>query len=227
MARRPARRVRCLTAVSRRPRRTSVKRPAAVALHKPRGHGSDPRSQIGTAGRPWRADLPGYLTTSSELPAVPLVLDNAPTTTFGRGIRSEWRLSTSALWPGSLSGNERSGRITANPNRDSAAIVRRVAAAAAESSATSKWPRRLRAERRRPRSRPRRRNMLSPNHPPPEGRTAGMAARVLRPEGKGFIFLDAHPAGCAACVDEMIGETVRGRPGSAGFERTSRAGPGL
>jgi enoyl-[acyl-carrier protein] reductase / trans-2-enoyl-CoA reductase (NAD+) len=33
-----------------------------------------------------------------------------------------------------------------------------------------------------------------------------MAARVLRPEGKGFIFLDAHPTGCARTVDEMIAE---------------------
>jgi enoyl-[acyl-carrier protein] reductase / trans-2-enoyl-CoA reductase (NAD+) len=36
-----------------------------------------------------------------------------------------------------------------------------------------------------------------------------MAARVLRPEGKGFIFLDAHPAGCARIVDEMIAEAPR------------------
>lgn len=33
-----------------------------------------------------------------------------------------------------------------------------------------------------------------------------MAARVLRPEGKGFIFLDAHPAGCARIIEEMIAE---------------------
>jgi enoyl-[acyl-carrier protein] reductase / trans-2-enoyl-CoA reductase (NAD+) len=42
-----------------------------------------------------------------------------------------------------------------------------------------------------------------------------MAARVLRPEGKGFIFLDSHPAGCAATVDAMIGETISGRAGAA------------
>jgi enoyl-[acyl-carrier protein] reductase/trans-2-enoyl-CoA reductase (NAD+) len=42
-----------------------------------------------------------------------------------------------------------------------------------------------------------------------------MVARVLRPEGKGFIFLDSHPAGCAATVDAMIGETRRDRPGPA------------
>jgi enoyl-[acyl-carrier protein] reductase / trans-2-enoyl-CoA reductase (NAD+) len=36
-----------------------------------------------------------------------------------------------------------------------------------------------------------------------------MVARVLRPEGKGFIFLDSHPAGCARTVDEMISETAR------------------
>jgi enoyl-[acyl-carrier protein] reductase/trans-2-enoyl-CoA reductase (NAD+) len=43
-----------------------------------------------------------------------------------------------------------------------------------------------------------------------------MAARVLRPEGKGFIFLDSHPAGCAAIVDAMIGEAGRGRGSAAG-----------
>jgi enoyl-[acyl-carrier protein] reductase/trans-2-enoyl-CoA reductase (NAD+) len=42
-----------------------------------------------------------------------------------------------------------------------------------------------------------------------------MAARVLRPEGKGFIFLDSHPAGCTATVDAMIGETQRARAGPA------------
>ncbi len=42
-----------------------------------------------------------------------------------------------------------------------------------------------------------------------------MAARVLRPEGKGFLFLDSHPAGCAATVDAMIGETRRARDGAA------------
>ena len=35
-----------------------------------------------------------------------------------------------------------------------------------------------------------------------------MVARVLRPEGKGFLFLDSHPAGSARIVDEMISETV-------------------
>jgi enoyl-[acyl-carrier protein] reductase / trans-2-enoyl-CoA reductase (NAD+) len=34
-----------------------------------------------------------------------------------------------------------------------------------------------------------------------------MAARVLRPEGMGFLFLDSHPTGCARTVDEMIGES--------------------
>ena len=33
-----------------------------------------------------------------------------------------------------------------------------------------------------------------------------MGARVLRPEGIGFLFLDSHPAGCARTVDEMISE---------------------
>ena len=42
-----------------------------------------------------------------------------------------------------------------------------------------------------------------------------MAARVLRPEGKGFIFLDSHPAGCAATVDAMISETTGAREGAA------------
>jgi enoyl-[acyl-carrier protein] reductase/trans-2-enoyl-CoA reductase (NAD+) len=33
-----------------------------------------------------------------------------------------------------------------------------------------------------------------------------MVARVLKPEGMGFIFLDSHPEGCARTVDEMIAE---------------------
>jgi trans-2-enoyl-CoA reductase len=33
-----------------------------------------------------------------------------------------------------------------------------------------------------------------------------MVMRVLRPEGKGFLFLDAHPTGCARTVEEMIAE---------------------
>ncbi len=33
-----------------------------------------------------------------------------------------------------------------------------------------------------------------------------MGARVLRPEGKGFLFLDSHPTGCARTVDQMIRE---------------------
>jgi enoyl-[acyl-carrier protein] reductase / trans-2-enoyl-CoA reductase (NAD+) len=43
-----------------------------------------------------------------------------------------------------------------------------------------------------------------------------MVARVLRPQGKGFIFLDSHPAGCAATVDAMIDEATRDRAGAAG-----------
>jgi len=35
-----------------------------------------------------------------------------------------------------------------------------------------------------------------------------MVMRVLRPEGKGFLFLDAHPAGCARTVEEMIAEVA-------------------
>jgi enoyl-[acyl-carrier protein] reductase/trans-2-enoyl-CoA reductase (NAD+) len=50
-----------------------------------------------------------------------------------------------------------------------------------------------------------------------------MVARVLRPEGKGFIFLDSHPAGCAATVDAMIGEAVRDRAAAAG--QVASAGP--
>jgi enoyl-[acyl-carrier protein] reductase / trans-2-enoyl-CoA reductase (NAD+) len=41
-----------------------------------------------------------------------------------------------------------------------------------------------------------------------------MAARVLRPEGKGFIFLDSHPAGCESTVDAMIREAARDRAGA-------------
>lgn len=50
-----------------------------------------------------------------------------------------------------------------------------------------------------------------------------MVARVLRPEGKGFIFLDSHPAGCAATVDAMIREAA-GNRGSAA-EVATGAGP--
>jgi enoyl-[acyl-carrier protein] reductase / trans-2-enoyl-CoA reductase (NAD+) len=39
-----------------------------------------------------------------------------------------------------------------------------------------------------------------------------MGARVLRPEGKGFLFLDSHPTGCARTVDEMISETSEAEP---------------
>jgi enoyl-[acyl-carrier protein] reductase / trans-2-enoyl-CoA reductase (NAD+) len=42
-----------------------------------------------------------------------------------------------------------------------------------------------------------------------------MVTRALRPEGKGFIFLDAHPVGCAATVDAMISETIGARGGAA------------
>jgi enoyl-[acyl-carrier protein] reductase / trans-2-enoyl-CoA reductase (NAD+) len=47
-----------------------------------------------------------------------------------------------------------------------------------------------------------------------------MAARVLRPEGKGFVFLDAHPTGCARTVDEMISEVLQARA-----DRRGAAGP--
>jgi enoyl-[acyl-carrier protein] reductase / trans-2-enoyl-CoA reductase (NAD+) len=36
-----------------------------------------------------------------------------------------------------------------------------------------------------------------------------MVARVLRPEGKGFLFLDAHPTGCARTVDDMVSEVIQ------------------
>jgi enoyl-[acyl-carrier protein] reductase / trans-2-enoyl-CoA reductase (NAD+) len=50
-----------------------------------------------------------------------------------------------------------------------------------------------------------------------------MVARVLRPEGMGFIFLDAHPAGCAATVDAMITEAIRERLSATG--RANGSGP--
>ncbi len=40
-----------------------------------------------------------------------------------------------------------------------------------------------------------------------------MVARVLRPEGKGFLFLDSHPAGCVLTVGEMISEAGASRAG--------------
>ena len=48
-----------------------------------------------------------------------------------------------------------------------------------------------------------------------------MVARVLRPEGKGFLFLDSHPVGCAATVDEMISEAAGARthPGDSAGPR--------
>jgi enoyl-[acyl-carrier protein] reductase / trans-2-enoyl-CoA reductase (NAD+) len=57
-----------------------------------------------------------------------------------------------------------------------------------------------------------------------------MVARVLRPEGKGFLLLDAHPVGCARTVEEMVAEVdrpvVRG-PGPAALVIGSSAGYGL
>ena len=53
-----------------------------------------------------------------------------------------------------------------------------------------------------------------------------MVTRVVRPEGKGFIFLDAHPVGCARIVDEMIdemiGEVDRRQVGAAGGSGAQR-----
>jgi enoyl-[acyl-carrier protein] reductase / trans-2-enoyl-CoA reductase (NAD+) len=63
-----------------------------------------------------------------------------------------------------------------------------------------------------------------------------MVARVVRPEGKGFIFLDAHPGGCARTVDEMIDEVGQvqaggaadaGAPGPAALVIGCSAGYGL
>lgn len=57
-----------------------------------------------------------------------------------------------------------------------------------------------------------------------------MVARVLRPEGKGFLFLDAHPAGCARTVEEMIAEVVPHAvpgPGPAALVIGCSAGYGL
>jgi enoyl-[acyl-carrier protein] reductase / trans-2-enoyl-CoA reductase (NAD+) len=57
-----------------------------------------------------------------------------------------------------------------------------------------------------------------------------MAARVLRPEGKGFLFLDSHPTGCARTVDEMISEVVpaaAGRPAARVLIIGCSAGYGL
>lgn len=50
-----------------------------------------------------------------------------------------------------------------------------------------------------------------------------MVSRVVRPEGKGFIFLDAHPDGCARTVDERIDEADQLR---AGARRPGSAAPG-
>ena len=53
-----------------------------------------------------------------------------------------------------------------------------------------------------------------------------MVARVLRPEGKGFLFLDSHPTGCALTVDEMITEVGADvAAGSASAARAGSAGP--
>jgi enoyl-[acyl-carrier protein] reductase / trans-2-enoyl-CoA reductase (NAD+) len=46
-----------------------------------------------------------------------------------------------------------------------------------------------------------------------------MSARVLRPEGKGFLFLDSHPTGCARTVAEMISEVGAPSVAAAGPAR--------
>ena len=52
-----------------------------------------------------------------------------------------------------------------------------------------------------------------------------MAERVLRPEGKGFLFLDSHPSGCARTVAEMVAE-ARKSP-SAAESTGAAAGPAV
>ncbi|GGM12515.1 enoyl-[acyl-carrier-protein] reductase FabV [Dactylosporangium sucinum] len=47
-----------------------------------------------------------------------------------------------------------------------------------------------------------------------------MNARVVSPAGKGFVFLDAHPAGCAATVDRMWRDVPAG-PVPAGSRPTA------
>jgi enoyl-[acyl-carrier protein] reductase / trans-2-enoyl-CoA reductase (NAD+) len=37
-----------------------------------------------------------------------------------------------------------------------------------------------------------------------------MDERVIRPEGRGYLFFDAHPAGCSAVVNELIDEAANG-----------------
>jgi len=57
-----------------------------------------------------------------------------------------------------------------------------------------------------------------------------MVARVLRPEGKGFLLLDAHPVGCVRTVEEMIAEAPRpdgAGPGPAALVIGCSAGYGL
>ena len=49
-----------------------------------------------------------------------------------------------------------------------------------------------------------------------------MAERVLRPEGKGFLFLDSHPPGCARTVAEMVAEARE----SASAAEIGAVGPG-
>jgi enoyl-[acyl-carrier protein] reductase / trans-2-enoyl-CoA reductase (NAD+) len=53
-----------------------------------------------------------------------------------------------------------------------------------------------------------------------------VAEKVVRPAGMGFIMLDAHPAGCARIVDEMIAEVPAGATGS-GAGGSGATGPAL
>src|SRR4051794_18440408 len=43
-----------------------------------------------------------------------------------------------------------------------------------------------------------------------------MTERVVRPVGRGFLFLDSHPAGCARVVREMATEVGQSEQRSAG-----------
>ncbi|HTZ94240.1 MAG TPA: enoyl-[acyl-carrier-protein] reductase FabV [Streptosporangiaceae bacterium] len=63
-----------------------------------------------------------------------------------------------------------------------------------------------------------------------------MVTRVLRPEGKGFLFLDSHPEGCARIVEEMVAEVAtpaaasaagQGEPGPAALVIGCSGGYGL
>jgi enoyl-[acyl-carrier protein] reductase/trans-2-enoyl-CoA reductase (NAD+) len=39
-----------------------------------------------------------------------------------------------------------------------------------------------------------------------------MSERVIKPVGRGFLFLDSHPAGCAQVVRDLAGQVERRTP---------------